>query len=231
MTLLVKSNYLKWAPIFLFLASNLLIQQKLPAACQNLLDGSIPAIIVISFIAIGFMIARTRSEQAHQLFISTSMSTYLEFERTTELVIKERGKMVSELKFFVDNLESSNFSSRDIQREISKLILLLRGFLLTSEYFNWQIVYKLYQYSTLRNMRGAETYLEIGTSEFKCNISSRELDRLFGLVESATADKPVRIVVSEGNELNIHIYMVGDADFKPQIMQRDRLRIEITGDI
>ena len=230
-TLLVKSNYLKWAPIFLFLASNLVIQQKLPAACENLLDGSIPAIIVIFFIAIGFMIARTRSEQAHRLFISSSTSTYLEYERTTALVVQEREKMVSELKTFVSTLGKTNFSPKAIQQEIAKLILLLRGFLLTSEYFNWPVVYKIYQYSTGRNVRGLETYLEIRTNEFKCNITSRELERLFTLIESATAHKAVRIQVAEDEGLYIHIYIVGESDFKPQIMQRDRLRVEITAEV
>ena len=230
-TLLVKSNYLKWAPIFLFLASNLVIQRKLPASCQNLLDGSIPAIIVIFFIAIGFMIARTRSEQAHRLFISSSMSTYLEYERATELVVRERGKMVSELKRFVNTLGTSSLTAKEIQQEISKLILLLRGFLLTSEYFNWPVVYRIYEYSTMRNLRGDETYLEIDTSEFKCNITSRDLVRLFQLIESATANRPVRVEVTEDQGLYIHIYIIGESDYKPQIMQRERLRVEITAEV
>jgi hypothetical protein len=159
------------------------------------------------------------------------MSTYLEYERTTELVVQERGKMVSELRTFVSKLETSKFSTKEIQQEISKLILLLRGFLLTSEYFNWPVAYRIYQYSTMRNLRGDETYLEINTSEFMCNITSRDLERLFQLIESATANRPVRVEVTEDQGLYIHIYIFGESDFKPQIMQRERLRVEITAEV
>ncbi len=229
-TLLVTSNVFKWLPLVLFLASSLIIQEKLPYACQNLLDGSIPAIILIFFIAIGFTIARNKAKRAQAIFIAQSMSDYKGIESTKKLVVFERKKIIQELRDFVSVIDSNEFKDAEVARRINLLILSLRTFLLTSEYFNSFFIFSLYNYAMSRNLAGIETKLEINTNDFDLDISKKELERLFLQLSEATREYPVAIEVSR-NELTQLIVTVKTSEkVDPLVLQQGKLRIQLIQD-
>ena len=229
-TLLVQSNLFKWLPIALFLVSSLIIQDKLPRACENLLDGSIPAIILIFSIAVGFMLARNKAKRAQEIFIAQSMSDYKGIESTKKLVVFERKKIIQELKDFVAILDSNKIKDSEIPAKVNLLILSLRTFLLTSEYFNSFFIFSLYNYAMSRNLKGIETKLEIDTNDFSLDISKRELDRMFHQLGEATSGVAVAVEVSR-NELSQLIVTVKTSQkVAPLLLQRGKLRIQVIQD-
>lgn len=230
-TLLVNSNLFKWLPIFSFLISSLIIQNKLPQECENLLDGSIPAIILIIFISIGFVIARNKSKRMQAVFFAESVSQYQDIQETKALVVKERMRIIQELRDFEHWLDSGEVKAPRIASEVNRLILCLGTFLLTSEYFNSSVVLALYRYSLDRNLSGLETRLEINTNDFDVEISRRELARLFGLLEKATARIPVEISVSRDELGQLSVTVKAQSVAEPVIFQKDKLRIQVIQDL
>jgi hypothetical protein len=227
-TLLVNSKILKWVPILLFLASSLIIQGKLPKACENLLDGSIPAIALIAFISIGFMNARNKSKRVQEVFVAESRKAYKDVESTRLNVEQERARIVEELVLFSTWLEkSTEVPASEIQNKINRLILCLRSFLLTSEYFDSVLIKSLYRYSLSRNLRGIETRLEISTSDFSLAISQEELGRIFNLLEDATRDIAVEIQVSRNDFGQISIKVKASSQVEPLVIKRDQLKIQL----
>jgi hypothetical protein len=227
---LVKSNVLKWLPLILFLASSLIIQEKLPLACENLLAGSIPAIILIFFIAIGFTIARNKARRAQEIFISQSMSDYKGIESTKKLVVFERKKIIQELRDFVEILDSNNFKDNEILGRINLLILSLRTFLLTSEYFNSFFIFSLYNYAMARNLAGIETKLEIDTNDFVLDVSKRELDRMWLQLDEATKNFPVAIEVSRNDLSQLIVTVKTSEQVDSLLIQHGKLSIQLIHD-
>jgi hypothetical protein len=227
-TLLVNSKILKWVPILLFLVSSLIIQGKLPKACENLLDGSIPAIALIAFISIGFMNARNKSKRVQEVFVAESRKAYKDVESTRLNVEQERARIVEELALFSAWLEkSTDVPATEIQNKINRLILCLRTFLLTSEYFDSVLIKSLYRYSLSRNLRGIETRLEISTSDFSLAITQEELGRIFNVLEDATQDIPVEIQVSRNDFGQISIKVKANSQVEPLVIKRDQLKIQL----
>jgi hypothetical protein len=227
-TLLVNSKILKWVPILLFLVSSLIIQGKLPKACENLLDGSIPAIALIAFISIGFMNARNRSKRIQEVFVAESRKAYRDVESTRLNVEQERARIVEELVLFSAWLEkSTDVPTDEVQQKINRLILCLRTFLLTSEYFDSILIKSLYRYSLSRNLKGIETRLEISTSDFSLAISQEELARMFNVLEDATQDIPVEIQVSRNDFGQVSVKVKANSQVEPLVIKRDQLNIQL----
>lgn len=227
-TLLVKSNVLKWVPISLFFGSSLIIQEKLPKACENLLDGSIPAIVLIAFIAIGFMRARNKSERLQMSFFAESKKAYKGIEVTRSNVEQERAKIIQELMLFSSWLENSKKVSPDeMQNRINRLILCLRTFLLTSEYFDSVLITSLYRYSLSRNLSGVETRLEISASDFNLKITKEELGRIFDVLEDATREIPVEIQVTRDDFDQVSIVVKASSKVEPLVIKKDQLKIQL----
>jgi hypothetical protein len=227
-TLLLNSQILKWVPILLFLASSLIIQEKLPKACENLLDGSIPAIALIAFISIGFMNARNESKRIQEVFFAESNKAHKDVESTRLNVEQERAKIVEELVLFSAWLDkSTDVPVNEIQNKINRLILCLRTFLLTSEYFDSTLIKSLYRYSLSRNLKGIETRLEISTSDFSLTLAEEELGRIFRQLEDATQDIPVEIQVSRNDFGDISIRVKANSEVEPLVIKRDQLKIQL----
>lgn len=229
-TLLVKSNVLKWLPLILFLASSLIIQEKLPSACKNLLAGSIPAIILIFFIAIGFTIARNKAKRAQEIFIAQSLSDYKGIESTKKLVVFERKKIIQELRDFVSRIDSNEFKDAEISKRINLLILSLRTFLLTSEYFNSFFVFSLYNYAISRNLAGIETKLEINTNDFTLDISKREVDRMFLQLGETTRGVSLAIEISRNELAQLIVTLKTNEKVDPLVLQQGNLKIQLIQD-
>jgi hypothetical protein len=226
-TLLIKSNILKWLPIFLFLLSSLSIQYKLPTACENLLDGSIPGIILITVIAIGFIVARAKSKSAQELYISDSVKEYQDFENTKKRVRTERERVIQRLKQLADEIIEKNRKSEDILNLINQNIVFIRTFLLCSEYFNSKLAFELYCYSRDRSISGQQTSLEINTNDFPVNISELEIQRLLASLRRETEGKSIHIEIRSKSLLHITAYVLDEKGRKPVVLKSQGLRIEI----
>jgi hypothetical protein len=158
------------------------------------------------------------------------MNDYKGIESTKKLVVFERKKIIQELRDFVEILDSNNFKDNEILGKINLLILSLRTFLLTSEYFNSFFIFSLYNYAMSRNLAGIETKLEINTNDFTLDISKRELERLFLQLSEATGDFPVAIEVSR-NELTQLIVTVKTSEkVDPLVLKQGKLKIQLIQD-
>jgi hypothetical protein len=229
-TLVTKSNWLKWLPIFLFLVSNLSIQSQLPQGCKNLLDGSIPGIVLILVISIGFAIARKRSRVSQENFIATAMSAYGLVQNTKDLVRTEREYVISHLKAFVALIDSKKIRTDALRRRIESLILFLRTFLLTSEYFDSPLIFYIYKFAIKRNEKGIATYLEISTSQFETRLPRREIESVFNQIQVLTKNIPVVIQVSSSDVILVNVLAQTDRAIKPLVFQNENLRIQLLKD-
>jgi hypothetical protein len=229
-TLVTKSNWLKWVPIFLFLVSNLNIQRQLPAGCKNLLDGSIPGIILILVISIGFAIARKRSRVSQENLIASAMSAYGFVQNTKDLVRTEREYVVSHLKDFVALIESKNMRTEVLRQRVESLILFLRTYLLTSEYFESPLIFQIYRYSIKRNEKGISTFLDITTNQFETGLSRGEIEAVFKQIQDLTRNVPVVVQVSSSDLILVNVLAQTDRAIKPLLFQKENLRIQLLKD-
>jgi hypothetical protein len=214
----------------LFLVSNLNIQRQLPAGCKNLLDGSIPGIILILVISIGFAVARKRSRVSQENFIASAMSAYGFVQNTKDLVRTEREYVVSHLKDFVALIESKKMRTDVLRQRVESLILFLRTYLLTSEYFESPLIFQIYRYSIKRNEKGISTFLDITTNQFETGLPRGEIEAVFKQIQDLTRNVPVVVQVSSSDLILVNVLAQTDRAIKPLLFQKENLRIQLLKD-
>ena len=229
-TLVTKSSLFKWLPILLFLISNLTIQRQLPAGCENLLDGSIPGIFLIFVISVGFAIARSKGKVSDENFIAKATGTYGLIQAAKNLVVSERAYVVNHLQNFVSNINSITIPKDELRKQIDSLILFLRTFLLTSEYFDSPLIYQVYRYSIIRNEKGVSTTLEIVADNFDTGVSPKEIDEVFKRVRELTDGMPATINIRNSEQIIVKILVKSEHEIKPLAFQKANLSIQLLKD-
>lgn len=229
-TLITKSKWFKWLPILLFLIANLNIQSKLPTACEKILDGSIPGIILIAVISFGFAVARKRSNRREQNFIAKSVGIFTSIASTNSQVSVERQRVIDQLKAFVHQIETQELEPLVLQKKIENLILKLRSFLLTSEYFHSPLILEIYRYSVLRNDKDLKTILEITTSDFETAVSRREIERIFKQIDKLTEGLPVKVQISRMDDIHVDIWVDTARSITPTVIRKGDLRVQLLSD-
>lgn len=226
-TLVIDSKWLKWIPMFLFLFANLAIQNQLPTACEKLLDGSIPGIILIAMISLGFTISKNNTKRIEQNFIARSKGLFNSFEATSAEIERERSDVIGELKEFVDKLSQKPYLLTDIQREIEILIMKIRTFLLASEYFNSPVVLFVYRLAKERGKNGEATSLVINTNNFETGLSNRELKSIIDRVAEVTSGMSISIHLNRRGALTVDVFVDERHRFEPLIIRKNELVVQV----
>jgi hypothetical protein len=203
-SMLIRRRFIRWIPTIIFYFGCLTISSKLPQECKNLLAGSTPGIILISFIALGITYARKRDLTYEERFITNAQKEFARLESLRGKVILERRELISKLDQFSHSIEDAS-GNVDLLSEINRLILKIRAFLLLSEYLDNPLIDSLYIFIKERFAQGYLTHLEINCTDFPTYIASSQAEQTTSQIAQWAQDREIRISISKYEDLVMQV--------------------------
>jgi len=205
----------------LFFVECIIATNLLPNACQNLLSGSIPGILVLSFLAILVLRIRQSSYKKDQLLINQFQSDSYSFAETRLRLDLERDEIVENLAKYAASIPLSTRNSEDLLNQLNFFILEIRALLVSAEYFDKKLVQAVYYLvkSRLRQDRYSEFHIITDKfAEFEKELSYSELEKA---LKFQLRNEPLRISILTSDKTEIRYTEIEKENTLPKVLFED----------
>jgi len=203
--------------------------QSLPASCQDILDGSLPAIPLIAILAINVIRVRNREFDldVHRVEESTlEFSTYGEINQG---ILQQYEKLISELESFALT-QDFDLPEVELNRVFELEIQKIRAYLVSIEKYDSALIRAIYAFVAKRLGMGLPTRLSL-LGEFNTQLdSSIDIARLLIAIEELIAQQSVEIILAAAEQFEVSIiYSSGAVPDSPNLPQISGVTIELSG--
>jgi len=203
-TLRIPGYFIKWLPLILLGLESLYFPSILESGCQNILNGSTPAIPLIVILAIAVLELRKRELTADLSEVSASAADFQNINEIDSLNEKNLQDLLVELSNFAEN-ENFDRPQAELNARYELLIQRIRTYLIASEKFDSQLVRTIYTWAIGRLNLGVQTRISLlgqFNEQLESRIDTEELIRgLNSVVENASAE----ITFLAGSDLDIQV--------------------------
>jgi hypothetical protein len=212
---------IRWVPVVLFFIECIIVTNSLPYSCQSLLSGSIPGIIVLSFLAVSGLRIRQNGYKNDQLLINKFQHDSYSFAETRLQLDLERDEIVENLAKFATSIPLSTRELRNLQSQLDFYILRIRALLVSAEYFDKKLVQAVYYLVKARLRENKYSELQIITdkfAEFQTEDSYRELERV---LRFKLRNEPLRISILTTDRTEVHYSEIEKKNILPKVLFED----------
>ena len=216
----VKNLFLQSLPLIVLFVQSFLYPRSLPLSCQDILDGSLPAIPLIAILALNVIRVRKSEFDIDVLRVEESALEFNAFGDINQGISQQYEKLVSGLENFA---LTQDFDLPDVElnRVFELEIQKIRAYLVSIEKYDSALIRATYAFVANRLRQGLPTRLSL-LGGFNSQLdSSVDIDRLLVTVESLVAKESVEIILATTKQLEVSIIYgsgaVPDPSKLPQI--------------
>jgi hypothetical protein len=193
--LTIPIKVIRWIPVALFFVESVIATYLLPPECRGLLSGSIPGILVLSFLAVLVLRIRQRSYKKDQLVINKFQSDSYSHAETRLRLDLERDEIVESLAKYASSIPLSNRDAKELLTQLNFYILEIRALLVSAEYFDNKLVQAVYYLVKGRLRQDRYSELHIITDKFAEFESENSYTELEKALKFQLKNEPLRISI------------------------------------
>jgi hypothetical protein len=219
--LTIPIRVIRWIPVALFFVESVIATYLLPPECRGLLSGSIPGILVLSFLAVLVLRIRQRSYKKDQLVINKYQSDSYSHAETRLRLDLERDEIVESLAKYASSIPLSNRDAKELLTQLNFYILEIRALLVSAEYFDNKLVQAVYYLvkGRLRQDRYSELHIITDNfAEFESENSYTELEKA---LKFQLKNEPLRISILTSDKTEIRYTEIEKGNSLPKVLFED----------
>ena len=196
---------LQTVPLIVLAIQSYLYPRTLPSACQNILDGSLPAIPLIAILAINIIRLRKREFDLDVQRVEMSATEFNNFGDIDQSISEQYRDLVTELDSFVTS-QDFDLPPENLSKVFELQIQKIRAYLISVEKYDSALIRELYGYIKNRLGHGYLTRLSL-LGEFDSRLDSNvDIPGLLKALEDLLGNKSVEIILTTGTSLEVSIY-------------------------
>jgi hypothetical protein len=219
--LTIPIRVIRWIPVALFLIESIIATNLLPTSCRGLLSGSIPGILVLSFLAVLVLRIRQRSYKKDQIVINKFQSESYSFAETRMRLDLERDEIVESLAKYAASIPLSTRNSEDLIKQLNFYILEIRALLVSAEYFDNKLVQAVYYLVKGRLRQDRYSELHIITDKFAEFESENSYTELEKALKFQLKNEPLRISIVTSDKTEIRYTEIEKEKTLPKVLFED----------
>jgi len=212
---------IRWIPVALFFIESIIATNLLPTACRGLLSGSIPGILVLSFLAVLVLRIRQRSYRKDQIVINKFQSESYSFAETRMRLDLERDEIVESLAKYAASIPLSTRDSKALLSQLNFYILEIRALLVSAEYFDNKLVQAVYYLVKGRLRQDRYSELHIITDKFAEFESENSYTELEKALKFQLKNEPLRISILTSDKTEIRYTEIEKENTTPKVIFED----------
>jgi hypothetical protein len=200
----IRNLFLQSLPLIILSVQSYLYPKSLPSSCQNILDGSLPAIPLIAILALNVIRVRKHEFDLDVQRVEESALEFSNFGDINQGISQHYGKLVSELELFARE-QDFNLPEDDLKRIFELEIQKIRAYLVSVEKYDSALVRALYLFVANRLGKGLPTRLSL-LGDFNSQLdSSIDVSELVEVIGKLVAEQSVEIILSTSQQLEVSI--------------------------
>jgi hypothetical protein len=219
--LTIPIRVIRWIPVALFFIESIIATNLLPTSCRGLLSGSIPGILVLSFLAVLVLRIRQRSYKKDQIVINKFQSESYSFAETRMRLDLERDEIVESLAKYAASIPLSTRSSEDLIKQLNFYILEIRALLVSAEYFDNKLVQAVYYLVKGRLRQDRYSELHIITDKFAEFESENSYTELEKALKFQLKNEPLRISILSTDKTEVRYTEIEKGNTLPKVLFED----------
>ena len=219
--LTIPIKVIRWIPVALFFIESIIATNLLPTACRGLLSGSIPGILVLSFLAVLVLRIRQRSYRKDQIVINKFQSESYSFAETRMRLDLERDEIVESLAKYAASIPLSTRDSKALLSQLNFYILEIRALLVSAEYFDNKLVQAVYYLVKGRLRQDRYSELHIITDKFAEFESENSYTELEKALKFQLKNEPLRISILTSDKTEIRYTEIEKENTTPKVLFED----------
>ena len=203
-TLRIPGKFLKWIPLVALTVESWFFPQLLEPECQNILDGSTPAIPLIVILALAVLELRKRELTSDLSEVSASAQDFRNINEIDKLNEANLQELLSELSNFAEN-QDFNLPQEELSNRYELLIQRIRIYLIASEKFDSSLVRAIYTWAIGRLNAGIQTRISL-LGQFNEQLDSRiDGEKLIECLNLVMENTSGEITFLAGYDLDIQL--------------------------
>jgi hypothetical protein len=204
----VRNIFLQSLPLIVLAVQSYLYPKSLPGDCQNILDGSLPAIPLIAILAMNVIRIRKREFNRDVKRVEETAFEFTNYGDIDDAISDQYETLVLELENFARSQDfeiSANERSRILEIQIQKI----RAYLIAVEKYDSSLVRAIYAFVRQRLNAELPTRLTL-LGEFGSQLdSSIDIDQLVDVLDEHIGDHSVEIIFAPRSTLEVSIIFSG----------------------
>ena len=219
--LTIPIKVIRWIPVALFFIESIIATNLLPNSCRGLLSGSIPGILVLSFLAVLVLRIRQRSYRKDQIVINKFQSESYSFAETRMRLDLERDEIVESLAKYAASIPLSTREPKALLSQLNFYILEIRALLVSAEYFDNKLVQAVYYLVKGRLRQDRYSELHIITDKFAEFESENSYTELEKALKFQLKNEPLRISILTSDKTEIRYTEIEKENTTPKVLFED----------
>jgi hypothetical protein len=139
----VRNLFLQSLPLFVLFVQSYFYPQSLPASCQDILDGSLPAIPLIAILAINVIRVRNREFDFDVQRVEESALEFSTYGEINQDILQQYEKLISELESFALT-QDFDLPEGELNRIFELQIQKIRAYLVSIEKYDSALIRAIY---------------------------------------------------------------------------------------
>lgn len=214
-----RNIFLQSFPLVVLAIQSFLYPKTLPGGCQNILDGSLPAIPLIAILAINVIRVRKREFNRDVQRVEESAIEFTNFGDMDQAISDQYEVLVSELETFA-NSQDFDLPADERARIFDLQIQKIRAYLIAIEKYDSPVIRALHGFVRERLRSGLPTRLTL-LGEFNTQLdTSIDIDQFLKAINELLADHSAEIILAPSHILEVSILF---NDVKPVSTSLPRL--------
>lgn len=199
-----KNILLQSFPLIVLSIQSYLYPKTLPDDCQNILDGSLPAIPLIAILAINVIRVRRQEFDLDVKRIEESALEFTNFGDIDQAISDQYAALILELEHFASS-QDFNLPAEERGRIFDLQIQKIRAYLIATEKYDSALIRALYGFVRDRLSTGFPTRLSL-LGEFNSQLdSSLDIEEFLDTLSDLLADRSVEIILAPSKTLEVSI--------------------------
>lgn len=204
----VRNIFLQSLPLIVLAVQSYLYPKSLPGDCQNILDGSLPAIPLIAILAMNVIRIRKREFNRDVKRVEETAFEFTNYGDIDDAISDQYETLVLELENFARSQDfeiSANERSRILEFQIQKI----RAYLIAVEKYDSSLVRAIYAFVRQRLNAELPTRLTLLGGFGSQLDSSIDIDQLVDVLDEHIGDHSVEIIFAPRSTLEVSIIFSG----------------------
>lgn len=203
--LVIPNKIFRWIPALLFFLESIYISNKLPQACETLLSGSTPGIVILSLLALLVLNIRKRNTKKDKELVQQYRRDSNRLLETKVRIQQEQEEIIEYLAIFSASIPLTKISAAALKEQLNISILLIRSLLVSTEYFDSKLVQAVYFQVKLRLLNGKSTELHIMTDKFNDFEKDDSYTQIDKLMTFRNIYQAIRVAIVSADKTEIRV--------------------------
>lgn len=203
-----RNIFLQSVPLIVLAIQSYLYPKSLPGDCQNILDGSLPAIPLIAILAINVIRVRKSEFDLDVQRVEESALEFTNYGDIDQAISDQYQSLVTELESFAIS-QDFNLSADERSRVFELQIQKIRAYLIAVEKYDSALIRAIYAFVRNRLSSGLPTRLTL-LGEFNSQLDSHiDINQLLQVLSELLGDDSVEIILAPRHTLEVSIIYSG----------------------